>query len=170
MGHWLQILLSCNTKTILPTLKFHFPPCYFVCNWRDWKYSFLQLDQNSLTICWAWCNLFQQYKSGLLKSPGRGITNFNSIVSMFDKARGKSLVGSLMVSTVNGHELRISSVSATSISRDSSSRDFPCVERRDESIARADLICLSQMPPMWLAAGGFLIHLNKSPPRRCMKD
>ena len=75
-----------------------------------------------------------------------------------------------MVYTVNGREFRIPSVSATSVSRDSSSSYFPCIERRDDSIARADLICLSQTPPMSLAAGGFLIHLTKSPPRLCMKD
>ena len=74
-----------------------------------------------------------------------------------------------MVSTVNGCEFRIRSVSANSISRDSLSNDFLCVEGRDDSITQADLICLSQMPPMWLAAGGFLIHLTKSP-RLCMKD
>ena len=75
-----------------------------------------------------------------------------------------------MVSTVNDREFRIPSVSATSVSTDSSSSDFPCFERRDDSIAWADQICLSQTPPMWLAAGGFLIHLTKSPPRLCMKD
>ena len=89
---------------------------------------------------------------------------------MIDRARGKSLVGSLIVSTVNGQKFRIPSVSATSVSRDSLSSDFPCAERRDDSIAQADLIYLSQMPPMWLAASGFLIHLTKSPPRLCMKD
>ena len=50
---------------------------------------------------------------------------------MFDGARGKPLVESLMVSTVNGSEFRIPSVSATSVSRDSLSSDFPCVKRRD---------------------------------------
>ena len=77
------------------------------------------------------------------------------MVRMFDRARGKSLVGSLMVSIDTGHEFRIPSVSANSLSKDSSSSDFPCVERGDDSIAGADPICLSQMPPMWLAAGGF---------------
>ena len=89
---------------------------------------------------------------------------------MFDGARGKSLVGSLMVSTVNGHEFSIPSVLAAIVSRDSSSIDFPCVERRDDSIAWAGLIYLSKMPPMCIAAGGFLIHLTKSCLRLCMKD
>ena len=75
-----------------------------------------------------------------------------------------------MVPTVNDCKFRIPSVSATSVSRDSLSSDFPCAKRKDDSIAWADLIYLSQMPPMWLAAGGFLIHLIKSLPRLCMKD
>ena len=95
---------------------------------------------------------------------------FDLIVRMFDGARGKSLVGSLIVFTANGHEFRIPSVSATSVSRDSLLSDFPYVERRNNNIAQADLICLSQTSPMWLAAGSFLIHLTKSPPRLCMKD
>ena len=89
---------------------------------------------------------------------------------MFDKARGKSIVELLMVSTVNSHKFRIPSVSATSVSRESSSIDFPCVERRDDSIVRADPICLTQITPMYLAAYGFLIFLIKSPPRLCTKD
>ena len=121
-------------------------------------------------MCWTQHHLFRQYHSSLLKSPGGGITTFNFIVRLFDRARSKSVVGSLMVSTVNDCKFRIPSVSATSVSRDSLSSDFPCAERRDDSIAQADLIYLSQMPPMWLAASGFLIHLTKSPPRLCMKD
>ena len=70
-----------------------------------------------------------------------------------------------MVFTVNGHEIRIPSVSASSVSRDSLSGDFPSFERRYDSTAWGDLICLSQTSLMWLAAGGFLIHLFKSPPR-----
>ena len=121
-------------------------------------------------MCWTRRHLFQQYKSGLLKSYGCGIATFNFIVSMFKGARSKSLVGSLIVSTVNGPEFRIPFVSATSVSRDSSSDNFPCVEKRDDSIIRAGLICLSQTPPIWLAAGGLLIYFTKSPPRLCMKD
>ena len=144
--------------------------CHFVHAWSDWRYSFLQCDQNSLAMWWTQHHLFQQFKSGLLKFPGGGITTFHFMVRMFGGARGKSLVGPLMVSTVNGHEVRIPSFLATSVSRDSLSSHFPCVERRDDSIIRADLICLSQMPPIWLAAVGFLIHLIKSPPNLSMKD
>ena len=131
-----------NTEISFSTLP-------FVCDWSDWRYSFLQWDQNSLAMCWTWHHLLRQYKSGLLKSTGGGITTFNFIVSMFDGARGKPLVGSLMVTTVNGSEFRIPSVSATSVGRDPLSSDFPCVKRRDDSIAWADLICLSQTTCSW---------------------
>ena len=133
MGHWLQALSSCNTKIISPTLKFLFSLCHFLCDWSDWRYYFLQRDQNSLAMCWTWRHLFRQYNSGLLKSPGDGITTFDFIVSVFDQARGKSLVGSLIISTVNDREFRIPSVSATSVSTDSSSSDFPCVESMSRS-------------------------------------
>ena len=103
-------------------------------------------------------------------SPGGGITTFDFMDRMFDGQMSKSFVALLMVSTVNGREFRIPSVSATSVSRDSLSSDFPCVERRDDSIVWADLICLSQIPTIWLAASGFLIHLTKSPPKLSMKE
>ena len=92
------------------------------------------------------------------------------VLRMFNGARGKSHVGLLMVSTVNGYEFRIPFVSATSVRRDSLSNDFPCVERRDDIIAQADLIYFSQMLPMWLVAVRFLIHFTKSSLRLSMKD
>ena len=101
-----------------------------------------------MAMCWTRRHLFQKYKPGLLKFHGGGITTLDFMVKMFEEARGKSLVGSLMLSTVNGHEFRIPSVSATSVSRDSSSSDFPCIERREDSIALSDLICFFQMPPL----------------------
>ena len=88
---------------------------------------------------------------------------------MFEGVCDKSLVELPMVSTVNGPEFKIPSVSTNSGSRDSSSSGFPCFERRDDSIAWADRIYLSQMPPLWLAACGFLIHLTKSPLKLSMK-
>ena len=81
--------------------------------------------------------------SFMLKFPGGGITTFDFMVRMFQTSRGKSLTGSLMVSTFYSHEFRILSVLATSVSRYSSSSDFPCFERRDDSIAPADL----NLPP-----------------------
>ena len=98
---------------------------------------------------------FQQYKSGLLKSSGGGITTFDFIVRMFDGSSGKSPVGSLMVSTVNGGKFRTPSGSATSVSRDSLLSDFPGVERRSDSIAQADLTCFSQMPLRGMQLVGF---------------
>ena len=91
-------------------------------------------------MCWTQCHLSQQHKSDLLKSPGGGIATFDFTVRMFDGARGKSLVGLLMISKVKGHKSSIPSVSPTSASRDSSSSNFPCVQIRDDSTKWADLI------------------------------
>ena len=54
---------------------------------------------------------FPSVKSGLLKRSGGGIATFDFMVRIFDGAREKSLVWSLMVSTVNGREFSIPSVS-----------------------------------------------------------
>ena len=85
-------------------------------------------------MCWT-SHLFEQYKSDLLQSPGGGNTTFDFMVRMLEGARSKSLVEMLMFSAVNGNEFRIPFISATSVSRDSSSSDFTCFEKRDDSIA-----------------------------------
>ena len=46
-----------------------------------------------------------------------------------------------------------------SVLSDSSFRDFLCVCSKDISNVRADRICLSQTPPIWLDAWGFLCQL-----------
>ena len=56
-------------------------------------------------------------------------------------------------------EFTIASVSARNVLSDSSFRDLPCVCNKDISIVLADLICLSQTPPIWLNAGGFLCQI-----------
>ena len=170
MGHLFWILSFWNTKTISPTLKFLFPLFHFVRGSSDWRYFFLKRAHNSLTICWIRRHLFWQHNSGLLKFPVGGITTFYSMVRMFEWARGKTLAGWLMVSTVNDCEFRIPSVSAISVNRDYLSSYFPCVGRRDSSIARGALICLSQTSYMWLAQGVFLTHPIKFPPKLSMKD
>ena len=43
-------------------------------------------------------------------------------------------------------------------------RLYACIFNKDDSIALADWICLSHIPPMWPATGGFLCHLIQSPP------
>ena len=65
---------------------------------------------------------------------------------MSEGARDKSFVMLLIVSTVNGCEFRVHSVSATSVTRDSLSSEITCLKRWDDSIACEDLICLSQVP------------------------
>ena len=85
-------------------------------------------------MCWTRRHLFQQYKSGLIKFPGGGITTFNFMFRIFYGARHRSLVGPLIVSTVNDGEFSIPSVSAASVNKNSLSSDFPCFERRNEKI------------------------------------
>lgn len=61
----------------------------------------------------------------------------------------------LIILTVGGRKFKIPSVSVTSVIRDSSFRDFQSVNNSEERITLGDLICISETPPMWLAAGGF---------------
>ena len=95
----MRTLSYCNSKTISPKLKFIFRLCNFFRGLSDWRYSFLQRDQNSLVMCWTRRHFFRRYKSGLLKFYCGRITAFDFMVTMFNGARGKSFVGSLMVST-----------------------------------------------------------------------
>ena len=72
------------------------------------------------------------------------------------------LLKSLIVSTTNGLELKITSTSTSNVLSDSSSKLATFVFMRDESMFLADWICLSHTPPMWLANGGFLFHWIQS--------
>ena len=56
-----------------------------------------------------------------------------------------SLFTSLMVSTTRGLEFTIAYISIRKVFSDSSSKLVLCVFRIDESIARADFICLSHL-------------------------
>ena len=73
------------------------------------------------------------------------------------------LCPSLIISTVNGQEFIIAYY-LISICRDASSKMRPCVCSREFKIALVDLIWQSQIPPMWLVAGGFLFQVIQSPP------
>ena len=59
----------------------------------------------------------------------------------------------MIIPTVNDDEFRITSVSATSISRDYSSSDSPCIERNNDSIAQAHIICFSERHQCGLQVG-----------------
>ena len=73
-----------------------------------------------------------------------------------------SLFTSLMVSTTRGLEFTIAYISIRKVFSDSSSKLVLCVFRIDESIARADFICLSHTLLIWLAKGGFIFHCIQS--------
>ena len=80
---------------------------------------------------------------------------FDFMVSRSDAGSGIWLFSSLMVSVVIGWEFTMASTSSNYIYSDSSPRLFPCVFISAMRINLAVLICLSQMEPMWLVAGGF---------------
>ena len=124
IGHWFQPTSFWHSNTTSPTQKFLFPFCHLLCVCRDWRNSFLQHDQNSFAICWTQCHLLWQYKSGLLKFSGGGITTLDLMVNMFDGGSGTSHVGSLIFSVVRGLEFKIPSALVTNVRSDSSSSDF----------------------------------------------
>ena len=137
--------------TIISMFLFHL--------WRDWsdqRNSFRHLTQNSLAMCCIRLHLFLLYSSAFTKWPCGDKTTLNFMVTMLLGHIVCSLCTSPNVSTVKGLEFTIASVSARSVVSHSSFRDLPCVCNKDISIVRAYRICLSQTPPIWLHAGGFL--------------
>ena len=86
-------------------------------------------------------------------------TTLDFMVRMLLGHIGCSLCTSPNVSTVKGLEFTIASVSARSVLSDSSFRDLLCVCNKDIGMVHADRICLSQTPPIWLDAWGFLCQL-----------
>ena len=76
------------------------------------------------------------------------------MVSKLAGEKGMSLLTSLMVSVVIGLEFSIASTLTSNICNDLLSKLFPCVLTKAFRIPLAVLICLSQIPPMWLAIGG----------------
>ena len=124
--HWPLILthfILAQEHNITNTeIPFSILPFVMCC--RDWRNSFLQHDQNSFAICWTQCHLLRQYKSGLLKFSGGGITTLDLMVNMFDGGSGTSHVGSLIFSVVRGLEFKIPSALVTNVRSDSSSSDF----------------------------------------------
>ena len=147
IGHWFWPTSFWHSSTTSSTKKFLFRLCHLLHVCRDWRNSFLQCDQNSFAICWIWCHLLWQYKSGLLKFPGGGIMTFNFMVNMFDGESKILLMGLLMASVVRGLEFKIPSVLVNNVRSDCLSSDFPCVLRSSKRIAWAYLIYLSQNHP-----------------------
>ena len=164
IGQWFCVIKSVFSSTMSPMQKFLDILTHFWRSCKVWINSFLHLLQNSLLRCWILLHLLLHYKSGFWKTPGGGITTFAFIVSILFGDIGIWLCPSLIVSTVNGREFIIASVSIISVCRDSSSKLCPCVCKREFKIALANLVWCFQISPMWLAAGGFLFQVIQSPP------
>lgn len=77
---------------------------------------------------------------------------------------GIGLCPSLIVSTFNDREFIIVSFSVMSVCRDSSSKLCPCDCSKEFKIVLANLTWRSQIPTMWLAAGGFFYQVIQSSP------
>lgn len=157
MGYWFGTWLSCN-RTTFPIWKFLDVPFYLVLYCSVTKIPFLHLDQNSFS---TWHHLLLEYKSGLLKFPGGGISTFDLMVDVLLGEIGIWLSASIMASTVACLELTTASTSPISVLRGSSSNILPCVLMKAANTWLADLIC-SQMSPIWLLAGGFLSYTIQS--------
>ena len=119
---------------------------------------------NSLLRCWIIFYLLLQHKSGFWKTPVVSITTFVFIESMLFGNIGIGLCPSLTVSTFNDRKFIFASFLVISVCRDSSSKLclFVCI--RDFEIALSDLIWCSQIPPLWLTAGGFFFEVIQSFP------
>ena len=78
---------------------------------RLWRNSLLNLLQNSLVICFTCCHLPFEYASSQLNSPDGDMTTIVLIVRWLLGESDTSFFESLMVSTVSGLELMISSTS-----------------------------------------------------------
>ena len=64
-----------NTTSLVLTVV------HFYLSWRVSTNSLRHLHQNSFVICYTLLHLCLQYKAGLRKTPGGGITTFNLVVN-----------------------------------------------------------------------------------------
>ena len=158
IDRWLPLasFFKSTISHITNSLRFLF---HFWRNWRADKNSFLYLCQNSLAMCWTRLQRLLLNSSALTNSPGGGITTLVFMVKMLFGLNGCSLLTSPKVSTVNGLEFNIASVSANSVLNHSSFKLLPRVTNNDIRMFRAERICLSQTPPIWLSAGEFLCQM-----------
>ena len=118
---------------------------------------FLQRDQNLFAKCWTRLQRFLQYTSAGWETPGGARTTFDFIVSSWLGVKGLGESGSEIWFTVNGRLLTIASASHIRVLRDSSSNCRPLLFNSNERTLRMVLIWHSHTPPMWLAAGTFIL-------------
>ena len=84
---------------------------------------------------------------------------FDFITSKLEGESGTWLWTSLIVSVVISHELTIASTYISNVCSASSFKLLLYIFRSAFRMLLAVLICHSHTPPMWLAKGGFLIHV-----------
>ena len=161
IGQWFCVIKSVFSSTVSPVQKSLDILDSLLTFLQGLDNSFLHLQQNSLLKCWILLHLLLQYKSGFWKTPGGGITTFIFIANILFGDIRFALCLSLIVSTVSGWEFIIASVSVINVCRDSSSKLCSYVYSRELKLA---LIWQSQIPPMWLAAGWFLLQVIQSHP------
>ena len=145
--HSFHLQLSSFKITMFSCWKFCLVDDHFCLSCNNNKNSLRHRLQNLLLKCCTLLHRFLQEIPGRLNSPGGSIITSDFIVK-------RSLVillhyfTSLMVSTTRGLEFTIASISVKKVFSVSSSKLVLHVFRIDESVARADLICLSHTPPM----------------------
>ena len=162
MGHSF-CLLSCFKRTTSVTWKFHYLSFHFCLKWSWHKNSFFCLVQNSFALCWTLLHLSLLKISALSKIPGGGKITFDFMVRMLASTVSAGLFTSLIVSTVNGCEFNITSHSIIKVCKDSISKLFTWLLSKPLSIALAERIYLSQIPPKWLTLGGFFQTIQSAP-------
>ena len=155
-------LPSSFSNTASPIQNFLLETNHFCLSSKVARNFLRHLFQNSLHICYTLLQRLLQYKSGFPNAPAVGITTFDFILWRWLGESATSLLTSLMVSTTSGLELTMASTSVNRVFNDSSSKLLLWVLDNDAKIFLADLICLSHIPPMWLAMGGFLFQTIQS--------
>ena len=157
IGHWLR-LASVFSRTISPFWKFLFYVPFVMRLKRPQK--FLSPSNPEFIGYMLYTSpSFSTVFISLHKVTRWWQTTLDFMVRMLLGHIGCSLCTSPNVSTVKGLEFTIASVSARSVLSDSSFRDLLCVCNKDIGMVHADRICLSQTPPIWLDAWGFLCQL-----------
>ena len=148
--------------TMSPTLKFLLESNHFCLSCKVARNSLQHTLQNLLLMCCTCFQHFLQYRSGVPNTSGGGVTTLLFIVNRWLGDSATSLFASLMFSTTRGLEVNVALTSVNKVFRDSSSKLLLWVLRREDKMFLADLTCLSQTLPMWLAKGEFLFHTIQS--------
>ena len=158
LQYWPLILMKIiSQQNKSPTAKFRIPFFHICLTCRLWRNSFLHMLQNFPAICCTCRHLLFEYASGLLNSPGGGMTRLVFIVRRLLGESGISLFESLMVSTVSGLELMISSTWAINVLSDSSFKEWLWVFNNLSKIVLADWIWHSLTLPIQKASGGLWV-------------